>query len=130
MGVAGWLMAATALVQAGNQWQQITVSSSGTRWLVRENDRRNEDNLNPVVWVSLDYSGDRTVAQRSAKRRFAIDCAAATYQMLANIEYDANGSVVSSRNYPANRFAHEPIAPETVTEALAQAVCPTGRYGG
>ncbi len=119
-----------AAAQAGGDWRQVSVSSSGTKWLVRENDVANETEMNPTIWVSLDFSGDRTVNSRSAKRRFVIDCAAATYQMIANIEYDARGVVTQSSNNVPNKYRHEPIAPETVTEDLARSVCPTGKYGG
>lgn len=123
------LLGVTA-IQPSGEWQQVSVSSSGTKWLVRADDIANETNMNPTVWVSLDFSADRTVQSRSAKRRVVIDCAAATYQVIANIEYNAQGVALQSSTDVPSRYSHQPIVPETVTEDLAKAVCPFGKYGG
>lgn len=124
------LVALALLTQDAREWVKVSTSTSGSIFSVRSKDIANEANLNPIVWVEIDYSRDRRVAHRSSKRRFAIDCSAATYQMLANIDYDAQGVVVNSSNTTANQYSHQPIAPETVTEDLAKAVCPTGKYAG
>ncbi len=116
--------------QGDNPWRKVSTADTGAVWSIRANDIANESEMNPVFWATADYSADRTVRVRSSKRRFAIDCAAATYQVLANLDYDPQGNVVDSTNEAANRYRHRPIAPETVSEDLAKAACPTGKYGG
>ncbi len=62
---------------------------------------------------------------------FSIDCSASTIKTLADSRYDSFGKTISSQTFPDYGFSvgYNPITPETIAEAVAKTVCPTGGDG-
>lgn len=107
-----------------DDWIVISVSSTGSKWMVKESDSVNKVNYYPTIWTKTDHSNDATVNHRTTMRRYTIDCAGDAVKLLAFVGYAANGSVVASESIPSYQQKYEPVVPDSVMADVEMIVCP------
>jgi hypothetical protein len=120
------LVAATALVIAAPpafaaNWVYLTTNVSDTD-LYYDADTIVRSGNQVTVWEKWDHSRDKTVKERERKRRYRYDCAQRTMTLLHSIIYYPDGKSTSF-TWETYEQTADPIAPDTVGEAVLEAVC-------
>lgn len=121
------VMTAAADESLRNSKIVIAVNDDGTKWLARAADLAAAWSAPPrsvKIWVFADHSKDVTTRARESKLQFAIDCVEHRYTILAQIGYGAKGELITNVTQPDLSRFYQPIAPETMAEALESEVCP------
>ena len=120
------LAAATALVMAATpafaaNWIFIGESANkSVAYYDIDTIQRSGNQL--TVWVKTDFSRNKSVKYRETKIRRIYDCSERTINSLSSITYYPDGK---SDSYTWETFEQkaEPIAPDTMGEAVLEAVC-------
>lgn len=112
------------------EWLRVTSSSDGSVYFI-DPERVKATGVRRQVWLKGDHGRNRTEKARSSMTLFSIDCSASTIKTLADSRYDSFGKTISSQTFPDYGFSvgYNPITPETIAEAVAKTVCPTGGDG-
>jgi hypothetical protein len=120
------LGAAIALVMAATpafaaNWVYVTTHNNGADYYY-DSDTIQRSGNQVTVWRKLDHSRNKTVKYREEKSQYRYDCSRRTYTLLNIIIYYPDGKV-ESFTWKTHEQEIEPIAPETVSEAVLEAVC-------
>lgn len=75
------------------------------------------------IWVSMDFSKDRTVTYREKRQLQRFNCAAETSMVASNVTYGPDGRVLQSRSVEDYDFRYEPETPDTIGYAIMEFVC-------
>jgi hypothetical protein len=120
------LVAATALVMAAApafaaNWVYVTTHANGADYYY-DSDTIQRSGSQVTVWRKLDHSRNKTVKYREEKSQYRYDCSRRTYTLLNIITYYPDGKV-ESFTWKAHEQEIESVVPETVSEAVLEAVC-------
>jgi hypothetical protein len=120
LGAAAALaMAATPAFAAS--WVYVTTHDNGADYYY-DSDTIQRYGNQVTVWRKLDHSRNKTVKYRSEKSQYRYDCSRRTYTLLNIITYYPDGKV-ETFTWQMHEQKIESIAPETVSEAVLEAVC-------
>ena len=75
------------------------------------------------IWVSMDFSKDRTVTYRENRQLHRFNCTAETSMVASNVTYGPDGRVLQSRSVEDYDFRYEPETPDTIGYAIMEFVC-------
>ncbi len=110
---------------AQTEWVRVASTAPNTPWFVSKTDLSNEVNYQPTIWIKVDGSRDKSVKWRTWMMQVRFDCNNQTYTSLADLLYDAQGGVTSSKVFAPYEQEARPIPPETAMLRAAQRTCPS-----
>jgi hypothetical protein len=102
-------------------WVYVTTSNQKADFYYDSDTIQRSGNI-VTVWEKYDLSRVATTKERTRISRYRYDCAERTSTLLASNVYYPNGEV-KSFTYKAYEQEEEAVAPDTVTEAVLEAVC-------
>jgi hypothetical protein len=102
-------------------WVYVTTSNQKADFYYDSDTIQRSGNI-VTVWEKYDLSRVATTKERTRISRYRYDCAERTSTLLALNVYYPNGEV-KSFTYKAYEQEEEAVAPDTVTEAVLEAVC-------
>lgn len=106
-----------------SEWLLVSQDSNGSKFYAGKNKYAPVLIKDDVVsaWILGDHSADKTVRYRRAMVKYEVRCKGDEMARRAIVLYDANGSVMRTTISQYGSF--EPIIPESVGEAIFNAVC-------
>lgn len=109
------------LPAAAANWVYVTKSANGSVYYYDADTVQRSGDL-ITAWEKSDHSNDKTKKERESKDRYRYDCSNRTSTLLNSINYYPDGASKSFtwENYEQK---NEPVIPETIGEAILEAVC-------
>lgn len=108
--------------QSRGEWYYIGISQQKTITYARTVDllKANPESTNARVWVKMTHKFDSTIKFRETKFLYEVNCPAQTMKTLSMIAYLPDGT---SKSHVPTYAPAEPIAPDTISEAIAKELC-------
>lgn len=103
-------------------WIFLATGPHGQRYETQLKNIGSIGNSGFIWYRAISYKNSRVGALES-KIRVRIDCLNDTIEATNSIEYNVDGSVNQTFDYPVNLRERSPIAPDTFGEVLHGAVC-------
>jgi len=119
VAATAFLMAATPAFAAN--WVYVTTHDNGADYYY-DSDTIQRSGNQVTVWRKLDHSRNNAVKYREEKDQYRYDCSRRTYTLLSAIIYYPDGKV-EAFTWQTHEQEITPIAPETVSEVVLEAVC-------
>jgi hypothetical protein len=120
--IAGWILLGSTAVAHAASWQRVTSGTDG-RVLFLDTSSVTRHGGVIKVWVKTDFAAVRSEPARERKALYGIKCAERTWDLLHSSDFDATGRVLNSFTRSRGLEDYTPVVPDTVTEAVMQAVC-------
>lgn len=108
------------LALAFTTWDKIAVSATGTVASMDVDSLETSGNLTKV-WISYDFSRDKTQVARSGVTRFQIDCQTKLIRTISMVRYAPTGRILADEKTPSSGF--DEIVPGSFGDDIASAVC-------
>lgn len=120
-------MAITAPAPAYAEWIVVSSTASGTTYAMDPERIKKTGNI-VRFWIKGDHSQDASERARSSMSMIAINCSAMTAKTTSRITYDAQGGIITSREYPdyGGGVGYSAIVPDSVMETFSMVVCTEG----
>lgn len=123
-GFVGLAICLSAPASAAN-WIYATTTVDDADWYIDSETIEDRSGFR-YFWIKIDASKDTTVEYYEDKRRYKAKCSSRKLGLISWAEYDREGRVVDSRNFPDYTYVDsnmKDVPPDTVGDTVLTLVC-------
>ena len=120
MFVTAFLMAALSQPNASS-WTRLFQDVSETTYLGRSSGTGTA--REKIFWLRHVFPKPRAKGVKYSQDQWQVNCTSGTYMMLAVVQYDARGRMISAQAVPLNARIPAQVEPSSRMEAVFRAVC-------
>jgi hypothetical protein len=120
MFVTAFLLAALSQPDASS-WTKLFQDASETTYLNLPSSNR--DAREKVFWLRHVFPKVRPKGVKYSQDQWQVNCTSGTYMMLAVVQYDARGKVLSVQAVPLSARIPAQVEPSSRMEGVFRAVC-------